>query len=234
MTPLEIQAHFAVPMGRRSLPGAEALNASLKEKFLAWERDEGVRSSVPTPVVKDAVYESDFSLFHRNDADIQRLANFCLTSVAELVMRLNRYSGEEMRGLRIFHHSWYHLTRHGGYTGPHNHPMASWSGVYCVTPGAAADGHPESGVLRMFDSRETANMYLDPGNAHLVDAYSFGNVGFQLEAGQLVLFPSYLFHEVAPFWGRDVRITVAFNCWLRRAGEAVDEPEVRLRTPPAG
>jgi predicted 2-oxoglutarate/Fe(II)-dependent dioxygenase YbiX len=36
----------------------------------------------------------------------------------------------------------------------------------------------------------------------------------RLEAGALIVFPSYLFHEVAPFYGRDTRITVASNCWF--------------------
>ncbi|HEX5313999.1 MAG TPA: putative 2OG-Fe(II) oxygenase [Gammaproteobacteria bacterium] len=45
----------------------------------------------------------------------------------------------------------------------------------------------------------------------------------------MVLFPSYMRHEVSPFWGRDERITVAFNAWLREAGQAVDEPNLRRR-----
>lgn len=231
MASLGIHTWFAVPAAGCKLPDAEPLNAALKEKFLLWEKNEGVRSSAPTPVVKDAVYESDFSLFLRDDPDIQRLAKFCLFHVGELTMRLNRYSHEDMRRLRIFHHSWFHITRHGGFTGPHNHPMASWSGVYCVTPGEDSEDHPESGALRMFDVRETANMYADPGNAYLSEPYAFGNMSLKLSPGQLILFPSYLFHEVAPFWGNDVRITVAFNCWLREAGQAVDEPGIRLRTP---
>jgi len=36
----------------------------------------------------------------------------------------------------------------------------------------------------------------------------------RLAAGDLVVFPSYLFHETAPFYGRDTRITVATNCWF--------------------
>jgi hypothetical protein len=30
----------------------------------------------------------------------------------------------------------------------------------------------------------------------------------------MIVFPSYVFHEVAPFYGRDTRITVATNCWF--------------------
>ena len=31
--------------------------------------------------------------------------------------------------------SWFHVTRRGGFFALHNHPNASWSGVYCVDPG---------------------------------------------------------------------------------------------------
>jgi hypothetical protein len=30
----------------------------------------------------------------------------------------------------------------------------------------------------------------------------------------MVMFPSYVFHEVTPFYGSDTRITVATNCWF--------------------
>ena len=36
----------------------------------------------------------------------------------------------------------------------------------------------------------------------------------RLEDGQVVVFPSYVFHEVAPCSGRDVRITVVTDCWF--------------------
>lgn len=232
MANIAITDYFPVPIGQANLTGAEALNSALKETFLHWEQNEPPRTTVPTPVVKESVYESDFSLFRREDPHVQRLAHFCLSSVGEMVMRMNRYSPTDMQSLRIYDHSWYHVTRHGGYTGPHNHPMASWSGVYCVTPGEIAAEHPDSGILRLFDSRAEANMYIDAGNAYLSDRYSFGNLGWKLTAGQLIIFPSYLFHEVAPFWGRDERITVAFNCWVREMDRAVDEPLVRVRQSP--
>jgi len=41
-----------------------------------------------------------------------------------------------------------------------------------------------------------------------------GDLDLQLQPGQLVVFPSYLFHEVTPYYGPDTRITVASNCWF--------------------
>ena len=58
------------------------------------------------------------------------------------------------------------------------------------------------------------NGYLDGANRQVRAPYAVKPLELRLEAGQLVIFPSYLFHEVTPFYGRDTRITVATNCWF--------------------
>ena len=220
---------FASPIVHSSLADCAALNRRLRELFLRWEQDPKARSSLPTQVVKVAVYESSFDLFHKPDPEIQQLAQFCLQTLGFVISQMNSYSREEMAELRIFHHSWYHLTRHGGYTAQHNHPMASWSGVYCVDPGDSSPEHPNNGALRFLEARSTASMYLDPGNAQMVSPFGFGDLAFNLQAGQLLLFPSYMSHEVAPYYGERERITVAFNAWVRYADEPAFEPALRLR-----
>lgn len=227
---ISIQPAFASPLIQTSLPDCATLNQRLRQLFLQWEQDKSrKRSSVPTPVVKVAVYESSFDLFSNPEPEIQTLRQFCLQTLGYVVSQLNGYSNEEMAGLRIYEHSWYHLTREGGYTAQHNHPMASWSGVYCVDPGDTVSDKPNNGALRFLEARTTASMYLDPGNAHLQSPYVFGEMAFVLQPGQLLLFPSYLIHEVAPYYGRRERITVAFNAWVREAGAAVDMPSLKLR-----
>lgn len=231
--PLNARPYFSVPIAQITVPNAQSLNQALHLKLLDWEKNEKTRSSAPTPVTRHAVYESDFSLFRRDDPDIRRLAHLCLSAVAELIKEINGYSVKEMQELRIYDHSWYHVTRYGGYFSSHNHPMASWSGVYCVSPGSDLPPEQRGGVLRFIEARTTAGMYLDPGNAHMAAPYTFGDLAFPLEAGMLTLFPSYLHHEVTPFWGDGERITVAFNCWVRYANQAIDEPGIRLRMPDA-
>lgn len=228
---MNIMPVFASPIVDTALPNPEALNESLRKLFLAWEADTTrKRSSAPTPVIKVAVYESDFALFSNPEPEIQTLARFCLQNIGYVVQQLNGYSIAEMQQLRIFEHSWYHLTRHGGYTAQHNHPMASWSGVYCVDPGDSVPDKPNNGALRFLEARTTASMYLDAGNAHWRSPFSFGEMAFNLRAGQLLMFPSYLMHEVAPYYGERPRITVAFNAWVRHSGQEDAEPSLRLRT----
>ena len=74
--------------------------------------------------------------------------------------------------------------------------------------------HPDSGILRFFDTRHGAAAYVDPANATLQRIYAHRPAEFRLDEGQIVVFPSYMFHEVTPFYGRDTRITVATNCWF--------------------
>jgi uncharacterized protein (TIGR02466 family) len=227
---ISIQPVFASPIIQTVLPDCTKLNQALRNLFIQWEQDTSrTRSSAPTPVIKVSVYESGFDLFSNPEPEIQTLRQFCLNNLGYVIAQLNGYSNEEMAGLRIYEHSWYHLTRHAGYTAQHNHPMASWSGVYCVDPGDAVPDRPNNGVLRFLEARTTASMYLDPGNSHLQTPFVFGDIAYPMTAGQLLLFPSYLLHEVAPYYGQRERITVAFNAWVRGADAPMDEPALKLR-----
>lgn len=228
-------AAFAAPILETAMANCDSLNARLRHIFLELEKNEdNKRTSIPTAVFKVNVYESSFDLFSNPIQEIQTLRDFCLNTVGRVVSQLNGYGAADMQSLRIHAHSWYHITRHGGYTAQHNHPMASWSGVYCVDPGDQAQQHKNSGALRFLDLRGAADMYLDAGNAHLERPFTFGALAYFLVPGQLLLFPSYLIHEVAPYFGQRERITVAFNAWVREARDTTGAPFIRDRRPPGG
>ena len=212
--PLEINPVFAVPFAQDFLDDP-ALNAELQALLLRREA-EGMRYANPNPSLKQqaGVFESDFTLFSWPEPCIQRLRQFCWSALGRALQELNGYGADEMRRLQIFSHTWFHVTRHGGFTIMHTHPMASWSGVYCVAPGEAPEDRPESGVLRFHNPHYYSNLFLDAGNLRLRAPYHHGTWSVRLLPGQLVLFPSWLQHEVLPFYGGDERITVAFNCWF--------------------
>lgn len=211
----QLASMFAVPMFQAQHPNPAALNADLKALFLSREHDKQSYGN-PAHSLKqqDGVFESDFTLFSWPETCVQTLRAFCWTELGKAVQELNGYDQEEMRRLQIFSHTWFHVTRCGGFVINHIHPMASWSGVYCVDPGETPDDKPESGVLRFHNPHFYSNVFLDAGNARLRPPYHHGSWSFRLQPGQLILFPSWLQHEVLPFYGGDERITVAFNCWF--------------------
>ena len=134
------------------------------------------------------------------------------------VAQLNSYEMAFLKRINIATDAWFHITRRNGFFGVHNHPMASWSGVYCVASGEHDVDQADSGKLSFVNPNITGNMYVDAGSAVLQNPFSMGNMGYALSPGQLVLFPSWIPHCVMPFYGEGERITVAFNCAFQLRG----------------
>jgi len=210
---LKLSFRFAVPFGEVRLVPSERLNRELESLFLQRENVE-YKNPTPSHVAQEETFESRFNLFPWPEACVQELRSFMLNAVAQMVIETASLKSEDIARLKFQNHAWFHISRYAGSFVAHSHPMASWSGVYCVRAGESVPRHPDSGLLRFLDIRAGANAFLDPANATLQRAYAFAPVELKLEAGQLVHFPSYVFHEVTPFYGSDTRITVATNCWF--------------------
>ena len=204
---------FAVPLGQDRLEPCAALNRELEALFLARTGGE-YRNPMPSHTPQEELFESRFNLFSWPEACVQELRRFMLDTVAQVVLRATRLTPADFARLKFHNHTWFHVTRRAGSFVSHNHPMASWSAVYCVRAGMAVPGQPGSGLLRLFDPRTGAGAYRDPGNEHLQPPFAVAPIELSLEAGQIIVFPSYLFHEVTAFHGEDTRITVASNCWF--------------------
>jgi hypothetical protein len=211
--PIQISSAFAVPFGEARLPDCEGLNGQLEALFLARQTDE-YRNPTPTHPPQQEMFESRFNLFLWPERCVQELRTFVLNCVAQTVLHASDLQPADLARLQIHNHTWFHVTRYAGSFVAHNHPLASWSAVYCVRAGERRADHPGSGVLRFFDTRPGAQAYLDFANRRLQPAFALGSREVRLEEGQVIVFPSFAFHEVSPFYGRDARITVATNCWF--------------------
>jgi uncharacterized protein (TIGR02466 family) len=210
---LKLRPAFAVPILETHLDGCEHLNRELEALFLQRENDEH-RNPTPNHNPQVETFESRFNLFRWPEACVRELRRFVLDAVLQATIQTSTVTRDELSRLKFQNHTWFHITRFAGSFVAHNHPLASWSAVYCVRPGQAAPQHPQSGVLRFFDPRQGAGAYLDAGNASLHAQFALRPLELRLTAGDLLLFPSYVFHEVTPFYGADTRITVASNCWF--------------------
>jgi uncharacterized protein (TIGR02466 family) len=210
---VQLSPLFAVPFATARLAPCEPLNGELEALFLARE-DAEHRNPTPSHIPQAETFESRFNLFRWPEPCVQELRRFMLDAVARTVTEATTLTTQDLARLKFQNHTWFHITRYAGSFIAHNHPLASWSGVYCVRAGEEVPDQPASGVLRFFDPRQGADAYSDPANTHLRPAFALQRLEVRLAAGDLVVFPSYLFHEVAPFYGSDRRVTVATNCWF--------------------
>lgn len=211
----DIVPFFATPFGFSRLPDADPLNQELRALFLAREA-EGTPQANPRPITQRnaTTFESRFDLFRDPAPPLRKLKDFCFSEMLRVICELNGYDAALRSQLLIYNDAWFHVSRRGGFFGLHNHPNASWSGVYCVDPGRSDPDRKESGALCFVNPVLQASMHLDAGNARFSGAFAGGVRSLRMEAGQLVLFPSWVLHDVKPFEGEGERITVAFNCWF--------------------
>ncbi|GIX34732.1 MAG: hypothetical protein KatS3mg126_0511 [Lysobacteraceae bacterium] len=215
---IQVNTAFAIPVVTTRMPDCDGLNRELRELFVA-KAAEGDRYRNPDPFVhrNEALFESNFRLFDWPQDCVRRLRDFCLAAVYRTVAELNGYDQATLRRLHTATEAWFHVTRRGGYFGAHNHPMHSWSGVYCVCH-EGDDPESRSGQFSILNPFATSTMYIDYGIAHMKPPFAMGPRMVRLTAGDLLLFPSWLIHEVLPYEGDDLRITVAFNVRFRLEG----------------
>ena len=207
---------FAVPFADIHMPDHESLTQELTQLFLKKEaQGDAFRNDVRRDTQQGSLFESKFDLFYWEEPAAKKLAHFCHSAVVSVVKGTSDYTQGEIEALKFDYHAWFHITREGGYQALHNHSNASWSGIFCVDPGDQVPERPDSGAVRIYDPRGNASYYLDAGNSRLKMPANHGSYQVTHEAGKLVLFPSYLFHEVFPYQGTKPRIVVAFNCWIK-------------------
>ncbi len=213
MPPPDIVNMFAVPFAFSRHPSFDLLNARLVP-FIRRLESEGKSNPRPLAQRNAALFESHFNLFREPDQAVQALKVFCWEQLYSVIGRLNGYDRKTLERLQIYNECWFHVTRRGGFFGLHNHPNASWSGVYCVDPGRHDPDKQHSGALNFVNPAIASAMHMDAGIANMPLPYGQQLAAVSLEPGQLVLFPSWVLHDVKPFEGEGERITIAFNCWF--------------------
>ena len=131
---VKLTSQFAVPFGEVMLTPCEPLNTELEKLFLARE-DDTHRNPTPSHIPQQEVFESRFNLFQWPEPCVRELRQFVLDSVARTVMAATTLQPQDLARLTLHNHTWFHVTRYAGSFIAHNHPMASWSAVYCVRAG---------------------------------------------------------------------------------------------------
>ena len=211
----DIQGWFSTPLATARNARCESLNSRLCALFLAREL-EPYRHTTQIPTQVGSVFESRFDLFEWPDEPVRELRAFVDEALCGLVATINDYSAAQMAAFSIGYESWFHITRNGGYQSSHYHPNATWSGIYCVDPGDPVPGRAESAQVKFYDPRgPITQMHFDAGNRQLDQRFGSIPVYLSHQTGQLVMFPSWLMHEVLPYLGHRERIVVAFNAWFK-------------------
>ncbi len=191
---------FATPFFLFRIDEAERLNDALKALILAKERETpGVRRS------NIGGWHSEDDLFSWKDRAIDALRQAALGAIQTVVpLMIGTSCDFEVRLA-----GWANVSRTGAYNKRHTHPDSQVSAVYYVEAGSPpSEEMPESGTFEFIDPRTHAEMSALPGEP-------VGRpVTVQPVNGRMILFPSWLYHQVNPYHGEGERISISFNAHI--------------------
>jgi uncharacterized protein (TIGR02466 family) len=210
LEPIASEKLFHTPLLRFRVPDHPALSAALlAEGERLRGSDPGVSKS------NRGGWHSEGNLFDNPAECIQTLRNASRLSVLEANRAVNAKVDPDALEMKLF--AWMNMNPTGGFNAPHTHPGAHWSGVYYVQQPPVDDGN--SGMIEFLDPRS------DLPTWRLLQAKAFRpKRKIRPEAGEIVIFPSYLVHWVYPNEAGGERVTIAFNATLRKtAGAAEDD-----------
>ena len=207
---------FSTPFFRGNMRGVEKLNKSLEQLILGLEDDKHRKADSPQPM-HAGVFESEFDFLKRGEPEVRELKDLIYSTLGAFVKDVNQMNDADLSALKFHNHCWFHVMRDGGYFQPHNHPNASWSLCYYVSPGDTEPKNEKAAGHIVFDDpRPQAASYMDVAIDNMHRDLSYSPVRIRPEAGELVIFPSYLKHWVEPYDGDKPRISIAANFWFRK------------------
>ncbi len=204
--PLEIAVRglFATPVAAIVLPDAEARNARLEQLILA-RRDQfpSIHSS------NAGGWHSERDLSDWGGPDVAEVLALARSAATQLTA--DRF-GKPVRPAWVTQ-AWANVNGPGDGNIAHYHAGSFWSGTYYVADGGCAADPSLGGAFEMIDPRGAAPaMYAPTLRFAGEDGQSAGSGETILpKPGLLFLFPSWLQHQVRPYRGTELRISIAFN-----------------------
>jgi uncharacterized protein (TIGR02466 family) len=201
----EIVQAFGVPIIAFDIPDHEGIDAELRETILERRsRDKGlVRSNV--------------NGWHSGEDFVDwggRGAQFLAQTFSGICSGITEFPPRtDARPLRWMIRMWANVSELGAFNSLHHHPGAYWSGVYYVSDGRSTSGEDVGANLVLHSPHgAVSSMYAPDVCIKLPEGHRLtSTLTVRPRPGLGVIFPSWLMHEVEPYRGNGVRISIALN-----------------------
>ncbi len=198
---------FATPILFVDVPDAAALNVELADAVLARERKQPSQSHSTL-----GGWQSTWDVDSWAGAGAVRL----LEIGRDIANRATVGRSGQPVSVAWRTNMWANINRGGHGNEFHSHPGSFWSGIYYVDDGGVSADPSLGGELEFMDPRAPGATMYAPDLAIVVPgARPVGtNQRVTPKAGQMVMFPAWLLHQVRRYRGTGQRISIAFNLSL--------------------
>jgi uncharacterized protein (TIGR02466 family) len=201
---IAVKGLFATPVAAVEVPGALTLNADL-ERIILLRRSK----TASVQASNAGGWHSDREIVDWGGPSVAVILDIAKGVADQLT---GNRQGEPVRPTWTVQ-AWANVNGPGDGNICHYHPGAFWSGTYYVADGGCATDPSLGGEFEMLDPRGPGPGMYAPGLKFAgEDGTSVGSgETIRPRAGLLVLFPSWLYHQVRPYRGIGLRISIAFN-----------------------
>lgn len=193
--------HFGVPIYERHLPRYSDHQAAITQHiYRLKDKDKGITRSN-----QGGWHSSD--RLHLTRHEDSRWLILRLLDVASRCIK--NFEGERpFKDIKMVS-AWANINYQGHWNAPHEHLPCTWSGVFYIDAGEplanVAEAEQLEGKILFFDPLPLGKEWKRPVN-----------IAYTPATGTMLLFPSFLTHMVAPYFGDKPRISLAFNLLVER------------------
>ena len=201
---IELRTYFATPVVVATMPDPEPLNRALEAAVLAREK-----THPSTEHSNLGGWQSDW--------DFADWGGDAGAAMLESARNLANQVTSDRTGRKVAIdwklNAWANINRTGHGNEFHTHPGSFWSGAYYVADGGINDDPALGGEFEIQDPRGVAPaMYAPMLCVNMPGGLSMGaSELIRPMAGQMLMFPAWLSHQVRPYLGDKRRISIAFN-----------------------
>ena len=185
--------HFPTPVYIKEIPNARELNFYLEKNILQWNKKD-----------PKGVNKTNVNGWH-SETDMNKREEYNPLTKQLFNMQEEIFEKEYLTEKPVLGNMWANINYPGGYNRPHLHPNSLFSGVYWIKA-------PEkSGNLMLYEPRQGAQCTMPNRKEGKLPPVLWREVHYKPKEGMIIMFPSWLWHEVQPNNSNDIRISVSFN-----------------------
>ena len=183
---------FSVPIFYFDFKDHKQINRKLKKIILGWkDKEESLQRSNVLGWHSEVRFPEEVDFFTKMINDVQR----------------EIYIAEQYKFELRLDSMWAMVNKKYSYNTLHTHYGCLWAGVYYV------QCPPKSGdiIFRHIQPRQAFPAPIFKKEPHELEPHQWEQVNYTPKEGRVIMFPSYLGHEVKPNLSNKDRISISFN-----------------------